>query len=56
MPSPECTCPDCGEFKKEEYEYCYQCSRSRAESEGRLCDCGAFKKPEYDQCYSCSND
>jgi hypothetical protein len=53
MPRPENTCPDCGQWKKEEYDQCYNCSHAIAEDEGRVCVCGNRKQPEYDVCYEC---
>lgn len=53
MPKPENTCPDCGEWKKEQYELCYECSRNQADNQGRICECGNFKNPEYDTCFEC---
>ena len=55
MPAPENTCPDCGEYKKEEYELCYQCNRDAMAADGKICDCGQFKQPEYEECYECSH-
>ena len=44
----------CGEWKKEQYDECYDCSRDTAQREGRLCECGQFKQSEYEFCYDCS--
>lgn len=44
----------CGEWKKEQYDECYDCARDTMQRENRLCECGQFKQSEYEFCYDCS--
>ena len=50
----ENTCPECGEFKREDYELCYTCHQYILEESGNLCDCGNYKSEEYKTCYECN--
>lgn len=50
----ENTCPECGEYKQEQYEYCYGCAQEVAYQEGRICECGSYKSKEFKQCYECA--
>lgn len=46
-------CPECGEWKKEEYDLCFSCNVADKEQNGEICDCGNFKKPNFEKCYAC---
>lgn len=54
--APENTCPDCGEWKNENYETCYGCSRLEAEKHNRVCGCGNFKGEDYEVCFQCMEE
>ncbi len=56
MPKPENTCAECGQWKKEEYEKCYNCKQAEDDDAGFTCACGEWKRPEYDVCYECRNE
>jgi len=56
MPKPENTCPECDEYKKEEYELCYDCNQKELEKNGNLCVCGNYKNAEYSECYECNQN
>lgn len=56
MQDSENTCPECGEFKREEYEFCYNCKMRKAAENDELCECGNFKNPNYPQCFQCSQE
>lgn len=49
---PENTCPECGKWKKPQYDTCFACSGMT------LCnECGVnYHSQEYEVCYQCSQD
>ena len=49
----ENTC-ECGAWKKEEYELCYDCNQEELKDNGNICECGQYKDEQYDYCYSCN--
>lgn len=46
-------CPDCGDYKKEEYELCFVCNQNDLKKSGNICECGSYKKEDYDTCFDC---
>lgn len=53
MPSPENTCVKCGNYKKEQFQTCWDCHRTQMAEENRLCGCGKLKRPEFEDCRDC---
>jgi hypothetical protein len=49
-------CSICGEGKKQDRDYCYQCQRDYDVAEGFVCECGKYKKPQYAMCWTCKTE
>jgi hypothetical protein len=47
---------ECGEKKKREHKFCWNCKVAQEEAEGYRCKCGAYKKPQYATCYNCKTE